>query len=58
MRLRSISNHKLYKNVYLEKIRSVVQYIVLSQTDLTVKFIHQQMHFTCVKTQLCLYLFY
>jgi hypothetical protein len=31
-----MSYHKLYKNVYLEKIRSVVQYIVMSQTDLSV----------------------
>ena len=30
-----MSNHKLSKNVYLDKIRSVVQQIT-SQTDLTV----------------------
>jgi hypothetical protein len=36
MRLHSKSYHKLYKNVYLEKIFSVVQYIVMSQTDLPV----------------------
>jgi len=42
-----MSNHKLYKNVYLEKIRSVVQYIVMSQTDLTLKFVHQQINFRC-----------
>ena len=36
MGLRLISNHKPYKNAFLEKIGSVVQYIVMSQTDLSV----------------------
>jgi len=29
-------NHKLHKNVHLEKIRSVVQQIMMSQTNRTV----------------------
>jgi hypothetical protein len=29
-------NHKLFKNVCLEKIRSVLQWIVMSQTNLIV----------------------
>ena len=36
MRLHSMAHHNLYENVYLEKIHSVVQYIVMSQTDLSV----------------------
>jgi hypothetical protein len=32
----SVSGHKLCKNVYLEKIHSVVQQIMISQTNLTV----------------------
>ena len=30
-------NHKLYKNVCFEEIHSVVQQIMISQTDLTVR---------------------
>jgi hypothetical protein len=35
MRLPSLPDHELSKNIYLEKICSAVQYITTSQTDLT-----------------------
>ena len=32
----SVLNHTLSKNIYLEKIQSVVRWVIMSQTNLTV----------------------